>query len=792
MRQIQFLLRFLAISALLFPSTAVEKWGTFRPQSLISARAPVPHSPYFGFAYHPANSLNIRHVAAEHQDKIQSFSWSRHDADNFGDQHIRDQDANLLITTSFVAHPSKSACVIRISAEPLDPNRPLLVTSIILYAVTAPEDALTDADISRDTGSVYFTDSPPSSPEDHVRINGTSDAVGGDFTIRIKPPTLGSVTDDMFETTSENQHSSGFYGTGSRSRLRLRSQRKASLPDEIGFFQVASDTTDNQQSWNIEKLIEKKLTRSSGLPGRLSNIRLLDSVAFKEAPVAFVQRLVQAPFQLEATLVVTDGLSSNVVHQVENELSSERLDERLISLRSAFDQKFERLFGLQKRGFSEEVVLAGKESISNILGGIGFFYGSSIVEQGGDSTESARVLRPVSLLTATPSRVVFPRGFLWDEGFHQEIIRRWDAELSLRCVQSWLSAVQSTGWIPREQILGLEARNRFPAHVRHLMIQIPSVANPPTILMPLPAIWAFMKDNKSEGSGKEKWLETSVELLKSIERYYEWLKESQAGLLKNSFRWRGRLSKNKAPDGYPLTLSSGLDDYPRALSVSNEERHVDLHSWLTWASRLLARIHESAGQDASHFWADYEQLKDALTEHHTTSSPHSDDREDWLFCDYDGAERICHEGYVTILPLVLGLLDVNDKRVSTILDALEDPDILRGKAGVRSLSKMDRWYRRGDDYWTGSVWMPFNYLTLAALKMKYGAENGPYQERALNIYKSLRNEIIENTLMVHAETGQLWENYSPDDDGLGKSGRQFTGWTSLILLILAEMFDGVL
>jgi len=87
-----------------------------------------------------------------------------------------------------------------------------------------------------------------------------------------------------------------------------------------------------------------------------------------------------------------------------------------------------------RRSFSAADIRAGKAALSSLLGGMGLFRGVPQVGDAGslehegdgqsrDGSASMRGNAPepaapefISLLSCTPSRTVFPRGFLWDEG----------------------------------------------------------------------------------------------------------------------------------------------------------------------------------------------------------------------------------------------------------------------------------------------------------------------------------------------------------------------------------------
>ncbi|KAG6376058.1 glycoside hydrolase [Boletus reticuloceps] len=198
-----------------------------------------------------------------------------------------------------------------------------------------------------------------------------------------------------------------------------------------------------------------------------------------------VQKFFDGEFQFD---VFFDSASSH------KKLDSATIDLSIPALVSSFDDRFESRFPTPDsfnvsnygalKSFSKAIT-------SSLLGGIGYFYGTSIINKGfafewdqdddydydGDGTQDteqgATFTEPLALFTATPSRSFFPRGFYWDEGFHLLHIGQWDNDLSLEILRDWINLIDENGWVAREQILGDEARSRVPPEFQ---TQVPTFA----------------------------------------------------------------------------------------------------------------------------------------------------------------------------------------------------------------------------------------------------------------------------------------------------------------------------
>lgn len=293
------------------------------------------------------------------------------------------------------------------------------------------------------------------------------------------------------------------------------------------------------------------------------------------------------PFTLD--LAFESG--SNV--ERENSLVGDKYSKLLKKKEDAFDLRFEETFHLTGKGFNNSAVKFAQSAMSNMVGGIGYFYGSSVVKSRHNALAVPYWDAP--LYTGVPSRSFFPRGFLWDEGFHNLLISRWDRDISADIVAHWMDLLNSEGWIPREQILGKEARAKVPDE---FVVQHNRNANPPTLLLTLHSIVGDISDEMTDW-----WRDYLRRMWPRLATWYTWFNTTQLGDTRGAYRWRGR-NASALRELNPKTLTSGLDDYPRASHPTVDERHVDLRCWMALASQLMGDIGRLLGRRDSKKYED--------------------------------------------------------------------------------------------------------------------------------------------------------------------------------------------
>ncbi|ESO96854.1 hypothetical protein LOTGIDRAFT_214385 [Lottia gigantea] len=731
-------------------------WGSYRPHTYFGLKTRSKNSPVVGLMWLQQFTGRmpppIRHWCNQ-DDKIQGYGWVAHDGVNFGVQEINED--NFKLNTSFVKRmggkhggdwTAKVIVTPKVKLSKL--ASPTYVSLMFYMALDGQGKVDTEMVKNRVSG-----------------INGYSEELGN-FKISFpKVSTKGAKYNHLVTHTT-----------------------KLDKLKDVMMETIKIEAWDKARTMPYFILGGRSVPRDSGGPN-------------------YIVHQVTAQLPLEMEVIFESGS----VEDRKETLSGESYDETLSQHLVEFDNKFSDLFQHRQNGYNNSMVDFAKFAMSNMIGGIGYFYGSSLVQSKYNKEPVEYWKAP--LYTAVPSRPFFPRGFLWDEGFHNLLIREWDESISKDILFHWIDLLNSEGWIPREQILGVEARARVPSE---FVVQQNVNANPPTFFLPLQKIITNMI--KSNTDSDRKILKALYPRLKA---WFHWYNSTQVGTQRSVYRWRGR-DPNTNKQLNPLTLTSGLDDFPRSSHPTDDERHVDLRCWMALASGVMADIARALNAD----WEEYRATNQMLTDNKLLDELHWS-KEGQQYSDYGyHADKVKLEqpkitlqpgqrppqqqpdkirvvitdpkyqfvnsfGYVSLFPFLLKIVNPTSPKLFTIMNNIKNPNMLWTDYGLRSLSRNARLYKRFNTqhdppYWRGAIWINMNYLALSALN-HYSYTTGPYQNLAKSIYIDLRNNLVNNLYRQYIKSGYIWENYD-DKTGEGRGTHPFTGWSSLVVLIMAEKY----
>ncbi|CDK28708.1 unnamed protein product [Kuraishia capsulata CBS 1993] len=756
-------------------------WGPYRSNLYVGVRPRVPRSLLSGLMWFNVDShapiRKIKHFC-DQGDDLAGFGWLKYDPRQGGIQRIEDNESHITLTSEFVKTKDGN-WALRIKGTPFK-GFDKVKTSLVFYTGLEGEGLLAHAGL-KDELSLY---------NGNFKLTGYAETIGGPFNVQI---TDGPSSNKHVRSKTKLLHPA--FDPSKTHHLSLQ------VPDDNIWKAKDIYLTLLQESIGEFATDPKDLARIP--PEQLFSLRNTQNF---EGNLHFVQKIYEGAFEFDIIFNLEESL---------NKIKEEDIADLVKSSVDSFDDKFAQKFQLQAPFNTVNHTIFAKEFLSQLMGGVSYFYGDHLVDSEADLDEESfdnvklvgKPDGPHELFTAVPSRPFFPRGFYWDEGFHLLPILEYDTDFALEILKSWFSQIDEDGWIAREQILGPEARSKVP---EEFQVQNANIANPPTLMLVFTKLLEMASKNQeavgSIGTYNTKSLDDydltdlgdvhlkyphllasyAENIYPDLQRHYEWFRRTQRGELREfdrtphsmteAYRWKGRTRK--------LCLPSGIDDYPRA-EADIAELNVDLISWIGVMTRSMKSIATLLGkkEDAIKYSSIFSDITQNIEDLHWSEKDQNycdlsvDDKDEDLF--------VCHTGYVTLFPFLHKLIPEDSGHLLPLLKILTDPEQLWTDFGIRSLSKQDEFFHTEEDYWRGSIWINLNYLVLESLQHYGTAERVNPQAKSLakKAYRELRENVVNNVYREYTRTGYAWEQYD-EATGEGKRTKHFLGWTSLVVLMM--------
>jgi mannosyl-oligosaccharide glucosidase len=790
-----------------------------RPNLYIGTKSCSPKPISTGIMWFSRGDASKMRHTAEMSDNLKKWGWTAHDGEHFGHHALLDPKAKIHLTTDYIADESSNSWTMRLSGNLTNKGKKTKKmderndVSVIFY--------VTNADSS---GEIKLqSKATPQGPSSFITGRDEKNGRFSFQVVRTKSDRLYSKRHVVTHSQSSNDRKTSGFSSISSSQVHSAQLRRTSdvlwkakdllLPIWQKSNRIASNTIEQEREEEAEEEEEEKneQKKSKEIQDPFF-LPLLMNTTDESPNLIALQYTLAAPFEL--VIVYEEHDDKENVPEANEIIDTSIINQKIISATKLFENKFEKTFHLLEKGYDDKQIQFAKAAFSNLIGSITYFYGSSSVKSFQPNHPPSKT-KDGPLITGVPSRSFFPRGFLWDEGFHQLLVSSWNPSLSRVVVRHWLSRMDPNGWIPREQILGPEAVSKVPEQFR---LQSPEIANPPAMLLtienmlyPLEHLDEYIEVNDDgsttttfDATERQNTLLFLKEIYPKFLLHYKWLKKSQSGQIKGTFRWRGQTSTH--------CLASGLDDYPRAKYFTSEEKHVDLLSWMIYAAKILKRLSNQLNLNNDNANKDNKYVEDAILfdndvkVYEKSLNNHWNDNDGiWYDIGVDNVDQvdpktgrilrfgqpkqIKHYGYVGLFPFLLQIIQIDDtNKLLKVINNLYEPHLLWSNYGLRSLSRLDEYFGEGENYWRGKIWLNINYLALRSLKYySIHSTSNDVRQLSVKIHHKLKKNLVDNLYKQYRRSGFVWENYSPKN-GKGKGCFPFSGWSSLIVSIMADKY----
>ncbi|KAF3584112.1 hypothetical protein F2Q69_00026044 [Brassica cretica] len=523
-------------------------------------------------------------------------------------------------------------------------------------------------------------------------------------------------------------------------QLHLKSETPGLVSHYCGF--------KTANSVNLSDLVQKNLTENM-----FGQVKLSDT-AEDDSNVYVFQ--ISTMSQFSTIDIALDEKTADMEDRT-NTLTGSQLTTLLAEKHVAFDEKFRECFNLSEE-IDAKTLDVGKAAIGNMLGGIGYLYGQSKVYYH-KSKHHFLHYWPAELYTAVPCRSKLPWGQLSDEGFHQMLICK----------------------------------------IKHDHVQYPDVVNPPTLLLVLCDLIIGIDEKKFNDEESAEIVSFLERAFARLEAWFQWVihfpKREEGG--KFLLAWQRQYNRSRTKPSCN-TVASGMDDYPRVSHPSDDEMHVDLRCWIYLAADCMKFITTFLQRKKAE--EDYSSIVHQLSDFDDLNKMHYDrDHKTYLdFGNHAGKVRLVidvgrgirvtneepelkkvpHVGYASLFPFMSKIIPPHSEILEQQLDLISSNELVCSDYGLLSLAKT-------------SFVIIISSMQLFVHDTKRSDEPTTMLERSHMDEYQLHDSCLPQTLLFSNVVGEydktryIWERYD-QTKGTGEGGRNFTGWSALILLIMTE------